>query len=126
MAKLNLEKELYLKNRELYTLHKKSQKLIYNISECIFVLDSKFNITLANKKAEILFGDNSDLVGKKIDRKSFINVQYVLFQLLRRHKYPCKREDFNILKTLDRKAFHDDIMKELFEELNWNFFSPQF
>ena len=63
---------------------------------------------------------------KKIDRKSFINVQYVLFQLLRRHKYPCKREDFNILKTLDRKAFHDDIMKELFEELNWNFFSPQF
>ena len=63
---------------------------------------------------------------KKIDRKSFINVQYVLYQLLRRHKYPCKKEDFNILKTLDRKAFHDDIMKELFEELNWNFFSPQF
>jgi hypothetical protein len=63
---------------------------------------------------------------KKIDRKSFINIQYVLYQLLKRHKYPCKKEDFNILKTLDRKSFHDDIMKELFEELNWNFFSPQF
>jgi len=57
----------------------------------------------------------------KIDRKSFINTQYVLFQLLRRHKYPCKREDFNMLKTLDRKIFHDDIIKEIFEHLNFNF-----
>jgi len=72
MANLNLEKELYLKNRELYTLHKKSQKLIYNISECIFVLDNKFNITLANKKAEILFGDNNDLVGRKIDKVLYL------------------------------------------------------
>lgn len=63
---------------------------------------------------------------KKIDRKSFINIQYVLYQLLRKYKHPCKKEDFNILKTLDRKSFHDDIMKELFEELGWNFFSPQF
>ena len=57
----------------------------------------------------------------KIDRKSFINTQYVLFQLLRRHKYPCKREDFNMLKTLDRKSFHDDILKVIFEHLNFNF-----
>jgi hypothetical protein len=63
---------------------------------------------------------------KKIERKSFINIQYVLYQLLRKYKHPCKKEDFNILKTLDRKSFHDDIMKELFEELNWNFFCPQF
>ena len=58
---------------------------------------------------------------KKIDRKSFINVQYVLFQLLRRHKYPCKKDDFNMLKTLDRKSFHDEIVRELFEHLNFNF-----
>ena len=57
----------------------------------------------------------------KIDRKSFINTQYVLFQLLRRHKYNCKKEDFNMLKTLDRKAFHDEIVKELFETLGFNF-----
>lgn len=57
----------------------------------------------------------------KIDRKSFINTQYVLFQLLRHHKYPCKRTDFNMLKTLDRKSFHDDIVKEIFEHLNFNF-----
>lgn len=58
---------------------------------------------------------------KKIDRKNFINTQYVLFQLLKRHKHPCKKEDFNILKTIDRKSFHDDICKELFETLGWNF-----
>jgi hypothetical protein len=57
----------------------------------------------------------------KIDRKSFINTQYILFQLLRRHKYPCKKEDFNMLKTLDRKSFHDEIVRELFESLNFNF-----
>lgn len=57
----------------------------------------------------------------KIERKSFINTQYILFQLLRRHKYPCKKEDFNMLKTLDRKCFHDEIVKDLFETLGFNF-----
>ena len=56
-----------------------------------------------------------------IERKNFINTQYVLFQLLRRHKYQCKRRDFNILKTIDRKAFHDEVCKTLFEQLGWNF-----
>jgi hypothetical protein len=59
------------------------------------------------------------------DRKNFINTQYVLYQLLKRHKYPCKKEDFNILKTIDRKFYHDDICKSLFEELHWNF-NPTF
>ena len=58
---------------------------------------------------------------QQIDRKNFINTQYVLFQLLRRHKYPCKRQDFNILKTIDRKSFHDEVCKNLFEQLGWNF-----
>jgi polyhydroxyalkanoate synthesis regulator phasin len=58
---------------------------------------------------------------KKIERKNFINTQYVLFQLLKRHKYPCKKEDFNILKTIDRQSFHDEICKVLFEKLGWNF-----
>lgn len=57
---------------------------------------------------------------KRIDRKNFINMQYVLFQLLKRHKHPCKPEDFNLFITIDRKSFHDDICKELFEELGWN------
>jgi len=65
----------------------------------------------------------TDLYDKKykyIERKNFINTQYVLFQLLRRHKHPCKKEEFIILKTIDRKFFHDEICKDLFEDLGWN------
>jgi hypothetical protein len=58
---------------------------------------------------------------RKIERKNFINTQYVLFQLLRRHKYECSRNDFNFLKTIERKCFHDDICSELFKQLGWNF-----
>src|SRR3972149_8016560 len=35
----------------------------------------------------------------KINRKNFINTQSVLYQLLLKHGYPAKKEDFNILKT---------------------------
>jgi len=56
----------------------------------------------------------------KIDRVNFISTQYVLFQLLQRHKHQCKKEDFVILKTIDRKSFHDEIALELFSLLGWN------
>jgi hypothetical protein len=58
---------------------------------------------------------------KHIDRKNFINTQYVLYQLLLKHKHPCNKEDFTILKTLDRKTFHDEIMSNIFLQLGWNF-----
>lgn len=58
---------------------------------------------------------------KNGERKNFINTQYVLFQLLRRHRFPCKKEDFNMLKTIDRKYFHDTICSELFAEIGWSF-----
>lgn len=58
-----------------------------------------------------------DKMYKDLERKNFINTQYVLYALLRRHKHPCKEEDFSILKTVDRKTFHDEITKKLFEAL---------
>lgn len=61
------------------------------------------------------------IMTNRIDRKSFINSQYVLYHLLQKYKHPCKKEDFNILKTLERKALHDQICAELFGELGWNF-----
>jgi len=70
------------------------------------------------------FDQLTELYDKKYktsERKNFINTQYVLYQLLRRHKYPCRREDFNILKTIDRKYYHDTICAELFMLLGWNF-----
>jgi hypothetical protein len=44
----------------------------------------------------------------------------VLYQLLRRHRHECNKEEFIILKTIDRKFFHDEICKVLFEEKGWN------
>jgi len=55
------------------------------------------------------------------DRKNFINTQYVLYQLLLKNKHQCKKEDFTILKTVDRKSFHDNVMKQLFSTLGWSF-----
>jgi|TARA_B110000261_G_scaffold105730_1_gene118615 hypothetical protein len=62
---------------------------------------------------------------KNIKRKNFINTQYVLYQLLQHHKHPCEKEDFIILKTVDRKFFHDEVTRELFTSLGWNH-SPYF
>jgi hypothetical protein len=62
---------------------------------------------------------------KHLVRKNFINTQYVLYQLLMRHKHPCNKEDFTILKTIDRELFHDEVCKDLFYQLNWNH-SPTF
>jgi hypothetical protein len=64
-----------------------------------------------------------DKMFKNIDRKNFINTQYILSALLLRHKHPCKKEDFSILKTIDRRNFHDEITKTLFQHLGWNFTS---
>lgn len=58
-------------------------------------------------------------------RKNFINIQAILFHLLRRHGYPCKRSNFQILKTIDKKHVHDEIISDLFHTLKWNF-SPLF
>jgi hypothetical protein len=57
----------------------------------------------------------------KVDRVNFISTQYVLYQLLQRHKHVCRKEDFVILKTMDRKSFHDTVCRDLFGILGWNF-----
>lgn len=60
------------------------------------------------------------LYPKDTDRRNF-NYQQLLFQLLSRHKYPCTPSDFNFLKTAERKTYHEDICKEVFQELGWNY-----
>jgi len=62
-----------------------------------------------------------DKIYKNEVRKNFINTQYVLFQLLKRHKYECSASDFSIIKTSERRAWHHSVCRRLFEILNWNF-----
>lgn len=119
---------MFLKDLK-YTKHYENVNLIY--------------FTLTNKRVddithieESLIGDFKELVSlyddihgkdkpEELDRKNFMNVQYLLFQLLRRHGHPCKIENFTILKTVDRKLFHDTICKNLFDKLGWKF-TPTF
>jgi hypothetical protein len=56
-----------------------------------------------------------------VKRKNFINTQYILYRLLKRHKHPCDVEDFSILKTIDRKSFHDSLTLDLLSVLSWNY-----
>jgi len=66
------------------------------------------------------------LFGKTLNRKNFINTQQVLLQLLVRHKHHCNLDDFSILKTLERKAQHDEILEACFRELGWSWISKGF
>lgn len=110
---------MFLKELE-YTKHYENINLIhYTITgikpDDISHLESK----LIND-FDILVDLYDKMFKNNIDRKNFINTQYVLFQLLTRHKHPCKPEDFTILKTIERKSFHDQVCKQLFETLGWN------
>ena len=58
----------------------------------------------------------------QINRKNSLNVQYVLYQLLQRHDYPCNVENFNLPKTERCKAFHEQVYRKIFESLDWKFF----
>jgi hypothetical protein len=70
---------------------------------------------------DLLVETYDKLFKNKVSRVNFISTQYVLYQLLLKHKHPCRKEDFVILKTMDRKSFHDNIASELFATLNWSF-----
>ncbi len=112
-----------------FTKHYENANLIY------FTLTNK-RVDDINHLEDRLIDDFKELVSlydeihgkdkpEELDRKNFMNVQYLLFQLLRRHGHPCKIENFTILKTVDRKLFHDTICKNLFDKLGWKF-TPTF
>lgn len=64
-------------------------------------------------------GDDDKI--KITKRKNFINAQFVLYQLLKKHGHPCNEMDFLTLKTSERKRFHHTICKELFSILGWKY-----
>lgn len=120
----NITKEhihLFLKELD-YTKHYENVNLIH------FVMTGIKPDDISHLEDKLLddFDLLTELYDKKFknkpgfDRKNFINTQYVLYQLLMRYKHPCKKGDFTILKTVDRKSFHDDICKECFQHLGWN------
>ena len=94
-----------------YIYHKITRKPIPNISHLEDVLMSDFDQLL----------ELYDNLYSKFERKNFINNSYVLYQLLRKNNLSCPKSYFSILKTNDRKQWHDEICERLFHDLNWNF-----
>jgi len=72
---------------------------------------------------DLLIETYDKLYKKKVDRVNFISTQFVLYQLLQKHRHPCKKEDFVIPKTVDRKSSHESICRNLFSVLGWNYFN---
>lgn len=54
-------------------------------------------------------------------RLNFLNGQYVLFRFLQKLKYPCKTEDFSILKTRDKLLEYEEIWKKICARKKWNY-----
>jgi len=98
-----------LTNKRVDDITYLEEKLIEDFKQLVILYDS-----LHGK-------DKSEELG----RKNFMNVQYLLFQLLRRHDHKCQIENFTVLKTIDRKIFHDNICRKLFDRLRWKF-TPTF
>jgi hypothetical protein len=111
---------IFLKDTK-YVKHYEDNVLIYHTLTGKSVPDISYLEEDLMNDFDILVEHYDKKYKNSSDRKNFINTQYVLYQLLKRHKYPCQKEDFNILKTIDRKYYHDEICSELFSELGWNF-----
>lgn len=122
------KQHIYLFLKEL-----KFNKQYENVNLIYYVLTGKRNdISHLEEKIiqdfkELIKMYDSLSMNKKIvtNRKNFLNIQYVLFQLLRKYNYPCKKEEFFFLKTLDRKISHDYLCKQIFDILKWKF-TPTF
>jgi len=115
--------KLYLKEFK-YAKHYKNINLIYktitntsnDISDLEPDLISDFK-KLVNMYDEIHGIDKNS----ELNRRYFLNIHYILFQLLRRQGYDCQTEDFTLPKTKDCKLFHDEICGNLFKQLGWDF-----
>lgn len=112
---------MFLKEPLQYTKHYENVHLIHYVFTGIKPAD-------VSHLEDILMDDFDQLIEKYNDQGlngKNINTHIVLYQLLRRHKHPCKPEDFAVLKTIDRRCYHDDICKTIFEQLGWNY-TPQY
>lgn len=98
----------------IYIYHKITNKPAEDISHIEAKLMEDFDILIEQY-------DKKYKNSSQNKRKNFINIQCILYQLLLKHNYKCKRSDFNILKTVDKKSIHEEIIHELFKDLSWNF-----
>lgn len=82
-----------------------------------------YNIRHLEQRLFELF-DEVDPVYERIKpegRTNFLNGQFVLFKLLQKLHYPCREDDFYILKTREKMLEHDQMWKKICNELQWTY-----
>lgn len=57
---------------------------------------------------------------KTADRTNSLNVNYKLYKLLQKVGFPCKKDDFYILKTKVKEDEHDETMQKAWAYLGWD------
>lgn len=119
-AKITKEHIIFFLKELGYTKHYENVNLIFSNITGHKLDDISYLETKLLDDFDILTSTYDTMFKNKLKRTNFINTQYVLYQLLQRHKHPCRKEDFIMLKTIERQCFHDDITKQLFEHLGWN------
>ena len=55
----------------------------------------------------------------KYERTSFLNGDYTLYQLLRRHGHVCTKSEFKMLKTTDPLILHDIVYSKVCKRFGW-------
>lgn len=55
-----------------------------------------------------------------VQRKNFINIQFVLFQLLNRHGQKYKQDDFILPRTVEIRKAYEILCRKIFNNLGWN------
>lgn len=104
------------KDAQLYHTHLtgKSGPDLSHIEKDLFDDHDKITEIYPDVLAEVIAESNG-----KWDRKSFLNTEYILFQLLKRRGYPCKQSQFRILKTRDPLVLHDLAYGKVVQRLGW-------
>ena len=112
------KEHIYLFLKELkYFKHYENINIIYYIlTNKSKVISEKLEKCLINDfKQFIVLYDEIYNNNEKFKRKNFINIQYILYQFLKKYDYDCDLQDFTILKTAERRQFHDNICSNLFK-----------
>jgi len=116
-----------VKKQDMYSM---LQELGYpNYYEDINLILYKFNKTplpdLSRYEEELkinyMLGENT-YEKIKTDRKSSLNIQYLLFKHLELLGYKCSKYDFKIIETREILIGYDNLWKQICEKRNWPFF----
>jgi len=115
-----------IKKQDMYCM---LQELGYpNYYEDINLILYKFNktplpdLSSYEEKLKINYMLGENIYEKiKTDRKSSLNIQYLLFKHLEKLKYPCNKDDFKIIETREILIGYDQIWKQICDKLDWEF-----